>query len=142
MPYENIYNNLYERAKNGEHFTNLMPLVLSRENILLAYRNIKNNTGSKTAGTDKLTIADQPLYDKSIEYADNRISLYLAQKGKCAVTGESFTSTEEFHCHHKIPKSKSGTDDYKNLILITATVHKLIRTTNTETIKKIERCVR
>ena len=58
MPKENIYNDLYERAKNGEHFTNLMPLVLSRENILLAYRNIKNNTGSNTAGTDKLTIAD------------------------------------------------------------------------------------
>lgn len=58
MPKENIYNDLYERARKGEHFTNLMPLVLSRENILLAYRNIKNNTGSKTAGTDKLTIAD------------------------------------------------------------------------------------
>ena len=58
MPKENIYNDLYERAKNGEHFTNLMPLVLSRENILLAYRNIKNNAGSKTAGTDKLTTAD------------------------------------------------------------------------------------
>ena len=35
-----------------------MPLVLSRENILLAYRNIKSNIGSHTAGTDKLTIAD------------------------------------------------------------------------------------
>ena len=35
-----------------------MPLVLSHENILLAYRNIKNNTGSNTAGTDKLTIVD------------------------------------------------------------------------------------
>ena len=58
MPKENIYNNLYERAKSGEHFTDLMPLVLIRENILLAYRNIKNNTGSTTAGTDKLTIAD------------------------------------------------------------------------------------
>ena len=58
MTEENIYNELYERAKNGEHFTNLMPLVLSRENILLAYINIKNNTGSNTAGTDKLTIAD------------------------------------------------------------------------------------
>ena len=58
MPKENIYNDLYERAKNGEHFTNLMPLVLSRENILLAYRNIKKNTGSNTAGTDKLTIVD------------------------------------------------------------------------------------
>ena len=58
MPKENIYNDLYTRAKNGELFTDLMPLVLSRENILLAYRNIKSNTGSNTAGTDKLTIAD------------------------------------------------------------------------------------
>ena len=58
MTEENICNDLYERAKSGEHFTSLMPLVLSKENILLAYRNIKNNTGSKTAGTDKLTIAD------------------------------------------------------------------------------------
>ena len=58
MPKENTYTDLYERAKNGEHFTNLMPLVLSEENILLAYRNIKNNTGSNTAGTDKLTIAE------------------------------------------------------------------------------------
>lgn len=31
---------------------------MPKENILLAYRNIKSNTGSKTAGTDKLTIAD------------------------------------------------------------------------------------
>ena len=58
MPKEDVYNDLYERAKDGEIFTDLMPLVLSRENILLAYRNIKNNTGSHTAGTDKLTIAD------------------------------------------------------------------------------------
>ena len=58
MPKENIYNYLNERAKSGENFTNLMPLVLSDENILLAYRNIKKNTGSKTAGTDKLTIAN------------------------------------------------------------------------------------
>ena len=58
MPKENIYNDLYELAKNGEHFSNLMPLVLSTENILLAYRNVKNNTGSNTAGTDKLTLSD------------------------------------------------------------------------------------
>lgn len=58
MTEENIYNELYEKAKNGEIFTNLVPLVLSRENILLAYRNIKKNTGSNTAGTDKLTITD------------------------------------------------------------------------------------
>ena len=31
---------------------------MPKENILLAYRKIKSNTGSKTAGTDKLTIAN------------------------------------------------------------------------------------
>ena len=32
--------------------------ILDGENILLAYRNIKKNTGSKTNGTDNLTIED------------------------------------------------------------------------------------
>lgn len=49
---------MYARSKNGEVFTDLMSTILSRENILLAYRNIKTNTGSKTAGTDGLTIHD------------------------------------------------------------------------------------
>ena len=84
----------------------------------------------------RLKLLCQPLYSKSIEYADNRISLYAAQKGQCAITGEKFTSTNEIHCHHKIPKSQGGTDDYQNLILVTATVHKLIQATNAETIQK------
>ena len=58
MPKNDIYSELYERAKRGDIFTDLSKLVISRENILLAYRNIKNNTGSTTAGTDKLTISD------------------------------------------------------------------------------------
>ena len=58
MPKNDIYSELYERAKRGETFTNLNQPVISRENILLAYRNIKNNTGSTTEGTDKLTIND------------------------------------------------------------------------------------
>ena len=49
---------MYERAKRGETFADLSKLVISRENILLAYRNIKKHTGSTTAGTDKLTIND------------------------------------------------------------------------------------
>ena len=78
----------------------------------------------------------QKLYGGSIEYVDNRISLYLAQRGKCAVTGEEFTSTTEIHCHHKIPKFKGGTDEYENLILVTQTVHKLIYATTSETVTK------
>ncbi|MBE8951926.1 MAG: HNH endonuclease [Quinella sp. 1Q7] len=82
----------------------------------------------------KLKLLRQPLFGRSLEYANNRISLYFAQKEQYAVTGEKFTSTDEIHCHHKIPKSQGGTDDYQNLILITATVHKLIHANNTKTI--------
>lgn len=55
---QNVFDDLYARSKAGEVFNNLMEIILSRNNILLAYRNIKSNTGSNTAGTDKLTIKD------------------------------------------------------------------------------------
>ena len=53
---QDTFDNLYSKSRNGEIFQNLMPLILSRENILLAYRNIKSNGGSKTRGTDKVVI--------------------------------------------------------------------------------------
>ena len=54
----------------------------------------------------------------------------------CAVTGEKFTSTDQIHCHHKLPRLQGGTDNYNNLILVTATVHKLIHAAKTDTIQK------
>ena len=42
---QGVFDELYAKSKNGEELTDLMPLILSRENILLAYRNIKTNTG-------------------------------------------------------------------------------------------------
>ena len=84
----------------------------------------------------RIKLIRQPLYDRSIEYADNRIAKYTAQKGRCAVTGEKFTSTDEIHCHHKIPKSQGGTDEYDNLILVSKAVHKLIHATKDETIER------
>lgn len=54
----NVFTDLHEKAKEGTVFKNLYDLIVSRENILLAYRTIKSNTGSKTAGTDKRTIDD------------------------------------------------------------------------------------
>ena len=42
----------------------------------------------------------QPIYDKSVEYYDNRISHFSAQWGECAVTGKSFETLSEIHCHH------------------------------------------
>ena len=55
---QRIFDELYAKSKAGETFTGLMELVLSPDNIMLAYRNIKTNTGSYTAGTDKQNIGD------------------------------------------------------------------------------------
>ena len=76
----------------------------------------------------------QPLNGRSAEYADNRISLFSAQWGKCAITGVEFASLDSIHCHHITPRSKSGTDKYHNLVLILLPVHKLIHATQESTI--------
>lgn len=55
---QNAFDELYAKSKQGKIFTNLMGLILSEENIMLEYRNIKSNSGSNTPGTDKLTIKD------------------------------------------------------------------------------------
>ncbi len=51
-----IFDNLYEQSKRGRYFTDIYKLIISRENILLAFRNLKSNTGSKTKGTNGHTI--------------------------------------------------------------------------------------
>lgn len=71
---------------------------------------------------------------QNMEYADNRISRYSMQNGKCAVTG-IFLIAEDAHCHHKIPKGMGGTDEFSNLIIVHEFVHRLIHATNEETIK-------
>lgn len=56
---------LYERSShNATKGIDLMNIITSENNILLAYRTIKANTGSKTAGVDKQTIADFKIIDK------------------------------------------------------------------------------
>lgn len=55
---QETFDELYQRSRNGDVFTNLMNIILCRENILLSYRNIKANEGSYTAGTDKRNITD------------------------------------------------------------------------------------
>ncbi|WP_408010022.1 group II intron reverse transcriptase/maturase [Pseudalkalibacillus sp. A8] len=52
------FTDLHERANNNESFYYLYEIITSRENILLAYRTIKSNKGSKTSGTDGKTIKD------------------------------------------------------------------------------------
>ena len=76
-----------------------------------------------------------PIPYRTAAYNDNRISLYCAQYGKCAVTGRKL-EIKEIHCHHKLPKYLGGTDKYKNLVIISEDVHRLIHATSPETIRK------
>lgn len=74
-------------------------------------------------------------YTESIEFVDNKISLYAAQYGKCAILG-TVLYIDDIHCHHKLPKSLGGKDNYQNLVIVHKNVHKLIHATSPETICK------
>lgn len=94
----------------------------------------KNLKFSKSVITVLHMLSKEKIYDKSIEYYDNRISLYSAQYGKCAVTGKELW-IDEIHCHHKLPKYLGGSDNYFNLVIIHKDIHKLIHVTSEDTIK-------
>lgn len=95
----------------------------------LIHKNLGIDTGTM------LWLMRNPVMGKSVEYADNRISLYAAQYGKCAVMG-NIMNPHDIHCHHKVPTSIGGTDEYTNLVLVTNAVHILIHATATPTIEK------
>ena len=78
----------------------------------------------------------QEIHSQSAAYADNRLSLFCAQYGKCAVTGHRFETLEDIHCHHKRPKEMGGKDNYQNLIIVRESVHILIHATTDATIAK------
>ena len=81
---QKVYDELYSLSKAGKTFNNLIPLIMKKENILLAYRNIKANKGSKTAGIDNKTIADiEKLSENNfITLIQNCLKNYIPQEVK------------------------------------------------------------
>ena len=94
---------------------------------------IHKNLGINT--DTMLWLMQNPVLDKTIEFADNRISLFAAQYGRCAITGVDLMPYD-IRCHHKIPLENGGTDEYDNLVLVTETVHIIIHATLNDTIQK------
>ena len=76
-----------------------------------------------------------PIRNRTIEYNDNRLSLYSAQQGKCALTGRKM-EIGDIYCHHKTPRHLGGNDKYQNLMLVCMEAHRLIHATNPTTIAK------
>ncbi|SIS36643.1 group II intron reverse transcriptase/maturase [Salimicrobium flavidum] len=77
-----IFEGLYEGSKEGESFDRLYDIITSRENLLLAFRIIKTNKGSQTAGADKRTIDDfkQMSEEELVSFIQKRLSNYQPMK--------------------------------------------------------------
>lgn len=93
---------------------------------------------SKTLGVDTRilhTIMRERSESRSIEYMDNRISLYAGQNGQCAITKKSL-ELGNMQCHHKKPMEYGGTDEYSNLVMLHTDIHILIHAKDMKTIEK------
>lgn len=75
-----------------------------------------------------------PVTYASVELNSNRLALYCAQGGRCAITRQPL-EIGNIHCHHKIPRKQGGSDRYSNLVLITEKVHILVHATSMEVIQ-------
>ena len=85
---------------------------------------------------NKAVMADlmqHPENDMSAECADNRISLFSAQLGKCAITHQIFHSAEEVSCYY-INGRKS--DKYENLLLVSKPIQETLQAVTTEAINE------
>ena len=73
-----VFDKLHEEACNNKQFHYLMQIISREDNILLAYRNIKNNKGSMTKGIDGKTIEYYKNWseEKFVKHFQGKLSKY------------------------------------------------------------------
>jgi group II intron reverse transcriptase/maturase len=71
----------------------------------------------------------------NLEYYDNRISRYVMQGGRCAITG-MILSSKEVHCHHIVQRHLNGDDKYKNLVILHRDIDELLHATEPKMIQR------
>ena len=72
-----------------------------------------------------------PIARESVEFNDNRISLFSGQFGRCAITGE-YLARGDVVCRRKVPRRNGGTNEYSNLILVTQAVDDMLNEKDAE----------
>lgn len=82
-----------------------------------------------------IELAMKYVKERSIEYNDNRISRASMCNFECEVTGTEL-EVDNLHAHHRIPRKLGGTDEFNNLRIVHADIHKLIHATSKEVINK------
>ena len=74
-------------------------------------------------------LINNPLKKESIQKNDNRISLFVAQRGLCHVNKENLDITD-MEIRNIVPKEKGGTDKYHNLVLVNKEISSFIDETD------------
>ena len=76
---QDIQDKLYQLGKENYKFTNLVELITDKRNVMLAYRTIKTNKGSKTSGTNSNTITELAETSPELltEYVKIRLKNYI-----------------------------------------------------------------
>lgn len=80
--------------------------------------------------------------EDSIEVLDSSLSLFSAQKGKCAISGEEFTTAQSIACWYKKPKEQGGLERYKNMTLIHDRYLPLLQKTSLEQLKALAKTLK
>lgn len=80
--FQSVQDKLHELSGRGKIFNNLIEIITAEENIKLAYRNIKKNKGSYTAGTDRKNIKDLAKWqdERLIEYVRKNLNGILRKR--------------------------------------------------------------
>ena len=68
--------------------------------------------------------------------ADNVLSRYIAQKGKCAITHNALT-VSDMVCEHIKPCKGERNDTYRNLIILSKEVSELVGATKSTELRKL-----
>jgi len=90
----------------------------------------------KVSEHEFLYLVKHPVENRSIEYNDNRISLFSVQCGKCRILGTRL-NISDFHCHHIKPIQGNGNNKYKNLVIFHPDIDRLIHATKSDTIHQL-----
>ena len=90
----------------------------------------------KVSEHEFIYLVKHPIENRSIEYNDNRISLFSAQSGKCRIL-KIRLSVSDFHCHHIKSMQDGRNDKYKNLVILHSDIDRLILATKSETIHQL-----
>lgn len=142
--YKRLYGNYNGKVRTIQDIT-LFPIYGCRTKPPMCFsQDINNYTVSgrlilhkKLGGYNHLIehLLNSNFENQSMELTDNKISLIAGQRGKCYVTNNKL-EIGNMECHHKKPKSQGGTDEYKNLVWLCYEAHKLVHSTEQETIEK------